>query len=82
MKTIVKLPLRRYSTTELAPHYGKSPRQFRRELALVKYKYGKLNGQKWEIPQIEMIFADFGRPDIEIEEEKTPNYLSNKNEAA
>lgn len=73
MKTIVKLPLRRYSTTELAPHYGKSPRQFRRELALVKHKYGKLNGQKWEIPQIEMIFADFGRPDIELEEEKTLN---------
>lgn len=69
MKTITKLPLRRYSTTELAPYYGKSPRQFRRELALIKHKYGKLKGQKWEIPQIEMIFADFGRPDIEIETE-------------
>lgn len=68
MKRIVLLPLRRYSTTELAPYYGRSPRQFRRELAKTKHKYGKLNGQKWEIPQVEMIFADFGRPEIEIED--------------
>lgn len=62
MTTITKLVIQPYSTTELAPYFNRKPRSFRRELAKVKHKFGKRVGHKWSIRQVELIFAEFGRP--------------------
>jgi hypothetical protein len=59
---ITKLVIQPYSTTELAPFFNSKPRSFRRELAKVKTKFGNRVGHKWSIRQVEMIFAEFGRP--------------------
>ena len=67
MKQYVRIPLQPYKTSELAPYYKRSTRQFQREFKMVKDKYGKKSGHWWEIPQVQMIFDDFGWPEIEIE---------------
>lgn len=55
-----KIAIQRYSTTELAPLLDRSARAFRRELALVKHRYGVRMGQKWSQEQVRMILDDFG----------------------
>lgn len=59
-KEEVKIAVQRYSTNELAPFLGRSPRAFRREIALVRHKYGPRIGQKWSQDQVRMILDDFG----------------------
>lgn len=49
-----------YTTTELAPLLNRSPRAFRRELALLKHRYGPRPGRRWSIDQLRMILDDFG----------------------
>ena len=54
-----KIVVQRYSTTELAPLLGRSPRGLRREIAKVKHRYGPREGQKWSPDQLRMILDDF-----------------------
>lgn len=56
----MRVLIQRYSTTELAPFFRRSPRAFRRELAKVKHRYGPRVGQKWSIEQVRKMIDDFG----------------------
>ena len=67
MKAYVRIPLQPYRTSELAKYYKRSTRQFQRELKMQKNKYGIKKRHWWEIPQVQMIFDDFGWPEIEID---------------
>lgn len=73
MKIYVKIPLQPYRTKELAPYYKRSTRQFQRELKLANGKYGEKKRHHWEIPQVQMIFNDYGWPEIEIEVSELPH---------
>lgn len=66
MKTYEKIPLRPYKTKELWPHYCDSLRQFQRELKKLAHKLGEKDGHTWKIPQVQIIFAEMGWPEIEI----------------
>lgn len=81
-----KVPIKPYSNKELAAIFCRSTRQWRREMAKIRYKIGLRpdNGHRYSLDQVIAIMEHFGRPYIIIEQvsaEEVQHLIESKIEA-
>jgi hypothetical protein len=68
MTTILKVTIKPYTSKELAGMFNASKSTFNRDLKPHREKLGLRLGHRWNIHQVELILALFGRPYVLIEE--------------